>query len=82
MIAEFSEFSFGYAITAELQQRYGVVSAPEFPSLVAEGRPGGGYDVKVRTQGVVIFLQFTLHHSGSALALGMGDCGAGNSGVE
>ncbi len=49
MKPEMSEFSYGFAFTNELITAPGahVVAAPEFPSLQKEGKPGGGYDVKI-----------------------------------
>lgn len=57
-----SEFSYGFAITNELVQAPGmnVSAAPVFPSLIAEGQPGGGWDVRVEQPGVPLFLQFKL----------------------
>ena len=54
-----SEFSYGFAITSELVQAPGAVTAaPVFPSLRAEGQPGGGWDVRLDRPGVPRFLQF------------------------
>lgn len=55
----FSEFSYGFALTHELVNRFGasVVGAPVLPSLISEGT-SGGYDVGVPVQGWTIFLQF------------------------
>ena len=56
-----SEFSYGFAITNELVQAPGAVTAaPVFPSLLAEGQQGGGWDVKLDRPGVPLFLQFKL----------------------
>jgi hypothetical protein len=59
---EFSEFSYGFALTDELIHWHGtpLTAAPVFPSLQKEGQPGGGYDVKL--PGVPLFLQFKLSH--------------------
>lgn len=56
----FSEFSYGFALTDELIHWYGttLTAAPIFPSLQEEGRVGGGYDVKL--PGIPLFLQFKL----------------------
>jgi len=56
--ADFSEFSYGYALTSELVDRYKLrlLGYPLFPSLTEEGKRGGGFDVKL--PGVPIFLQF------------------------
>lgn len=55
MDCEFSEFSFGYAITEALSRR-GLAGSepPEFPSTIEEAKPGGGFDVRLG----VVFLQF------------------------
>jgi hypothetical protein len=56
--ADFSEFSYGYALTSELVDRYKLrqLGYPLFPSLTEEGKTGGGFDVKL--PGVPLFLQF------------------------
>ncbi len=56
-----SEFSYGFAITSELVQDPGAITAaPVFPSLRAEGQKGGGWDVKLDRPSVPLFLQFKL----------------------
>lgn len=62
MNPNFSEFSYGYAVTEELvaSLKASVIAAPIFPSLYAEGKVGGGYDVKIPLNGKPIFLQFKL----------------------
>jgi hypothetical protein len=56
-----SEFSYGFAITSELVQAPGgVTAAPVFPSLLDEGQQGGGWDVRLDRPGVPLFLQFKL----------------------
>jgi len=60
-----SEFSFGYALTECLieffrSQTLSLTAAPLFPSLYDEGRPGGGYDLRLDLPGVILFLQFKL----------------------
>ena len=56
-----SEFSYGFAVTAELLQALGPVTvAPVFPSLRAEGKEGGGWDVRLDWPGFPLFLQFKL----------------------
>lgn len=64
MKPDISEFSYGYALTEELVQRSGLplTAAPLFPSLLAEGREGGGYDVQLPFVGFPLFLQFKLSH--------------------
>jgi hypothetical protein len=59
-----SEFSYGYALTEELANgRIGPLrGAPIFPSLIEEGRIGGGYDVRLPRIGIPLFLQFKLSH--------------------
>jgi hypothetical protein len=61
MEAEFSESSFGFALTYEIisQNPGAIVAAPQFPSLISEGRAGGGYDVRLDL-GSFLFLQFKL----------------------
>ena len=60
----FSEFSYGYALTQELASgKFGsLIAAPIFPSLVREGRSGGGYDIHLPFAGAPLFLQFKLSH--------------------
>ncbi len=54
-----SEFSYGFALTHELVLSLGpLVAAPILPSLIEEGRSGGGYDVKLEAPGIPLFLQF------------------------
>jgi hypothetical protein len=58
----FTEFSYGYALTdnilhAALPSKQ---AAPIFPSLIAEGSAGGGYDVQIPSAPVPIFLQFKI----------------------
>lgn len=62
MKPDFSEFSYGYAVTEEIvsQARATLVGAPQFPSLYQEGQSGGGYDVSIPTAGKPVFLQFKL----------------------
>ncbi len=62
MKPDFSEFSYGYAVTEELVSlhRASIVAAPMFPSLYDEGQPGGGYDVQIPISGRPVFLQFKL----------------------
>ena len=63
MKPEMSEFSYGFAFTSELVSSLGshLLAAPQFPSLQQEGKPGGGYDVKI-DYGLPLFLQFKLSH--------------------
>lgn len=64
MTPDISEFSYGYALTEELVHRSGlkITAAPLFPSLIDEGRAGGGYDVHLPFVGFPLFLQFKLSH--------------------
>jgi hypothetical protein len=57
-----SEFSYGFALTHELVRSKGseVSAAPVFPSLIQEGAAGGGFDLKLITAGLPLFLQFKL----------------------
>lgn len=54
----FSEFSYGFAVTNEFAGLLSLHAAPIFPSLLEEGKAGGGYDVKFDQPGVPLFLQF------------------------
>ena len=58
MNPEISEFSYGFALTAELIATCDLkaAGAPEFETQYAEGQTGGGWDVKLPA--VPIFLQF------------------------
>lgn len=62
MSPDFSEFSYGYAVTEELvaSNKATLAAAPLFPSLYQEGKAGGGYDVKIPLKGTPVFLQFKL----------------------
>ncbi len=59
MEARLTEFSYGYCVTEELANgtASGFKAAPHFPSLFAEGKAGGGFDVRI---GNALFLQFKL----------------------
>lgn len=61
MHSDFSEFSYGYAVTEELvtKNKAKIIAAPRFPSLYEEGKKGG-YDVKIPLAGKPAFLQFKL----------------------
>ena len=60
MRPDFSEFSYGFAVTNELTEflKPSMRVAPIFPSLRQEGAPGGGYDVELDVPGFPLFLQF------------------------
>ena len=60
--AQFSEFSFGYALTDNFLHSGLPCTphAPVFPSLYAEGSTGGGYDVRIPFHPVPLFLQFKI----------------------
>jgi hypothetical protein len=59
--SEFTEFSFGYALTDSLVGALGALSkAPVFPSLIQEGSSGGGYDIELPTIPIPLFLQFKI----------------------
>ena len=62
MKPEISEFSYGFALTNELVGWIALSAAPVFPSLIEEGKTGGGYDVKLDRPGVPLFLQFKRSH--------------------
>lgn len=59
---EFSEFSYGYALTDSLLRTHfpRLRRAPVFPSLIAEGSSGGGYDLKIPAHPIPLFLQFKI----------------------
>lgn len=65
MDAQFTEFSFGFALTMEIVNRlrsaykHFSMFAPEFPSLKDEGS-GKGYDVQIGTLSRPVFIQFKL----------------------
>ena len=54
-----TEFSYGYCVTEEFSNGTGprMKAAPFFPSQYAEGKAGGGFDVRI---GSALFLQFKL----------------------
>jgi len=58
MKPDISEFSYGFALTSELVSRFGLktAGAPTFLTQPAEGKAGGGWDVKL--PGLPVFLQF------------------------
>jgi hypothetical protein len=61
VLGKFSEFSYGFALAHEICNRSGTLkAAPVLPSLVEEGRAGGGYDFRVDRPGLPLFLQFKL----------------------
>lgn len=64
MHPDISEFSYGYALTESLVAAAPVPirAAPVFPSLIEEGKPGGGFDVHLPFAGFPLFLQFKLSH--------------------
>ena len=58
MTPEISEFSYGFALTNEIVGWLPLRAAPVFPSLIEEGKAGGGYDVKLDAPGIPLYLQF------------------------
>ena len=61
MKAEFSEFTYGYSLVHELVDTLSCTAVPIFPSLIEEGKKGGGYDVKLLSRkGKLLYLQFKL----------------------
>lgn len=61
MKPQFSEFSYGFAVTDELTHIFpGVSASPVFPSLYQEGQEGYGYDVMLEFDAVPLFVQFKL----------------------
>jgi hypothetical protein len=60
-VTDFSEFSFGYALTRCVESRMGnVAHVPSFPSQYEEGKAGGGYDVRIASPLAPIFIQFKI----------------------
>jgi len=59
METRLTEFSYGYCVTEEFANGMGpgLKAAPYFPTLYAEGKAGGGFDVRI---GSAVFLQFKL----------------------
>ena len=64
MKPHFSEFTYGFALTNEIVSRIKstIGTAPIFPSLIDEGKEGGGYDVSIEFKGKPVFYQFKLSH--------------------
>lgn len=64
MKADISEFSYGFAVVDELINWHGLhlTAVPIYPSLYEEGQAGVGYDVKLSTPHLPLFLQFKLSH--------------------
>ncbi len=62
MKPDISEFSYAYALVEDLivWQKTSLTAAPIFPSLIKEGRSGGGYDVRLDRPSIPLFLQFRL----------------------
>jgi hypothetical protein len=58
MTPEISEFSYGFALTNEIVAWAPLKIAPIFPSLIEEGKKGGGYDLMLDMPGVPLYLQF------------------------
>ena len=76
MKPHFSEFSYGFALTREICARQwgGLQAAPVFPSLIEEGRLGGGYDVRIEQPGFPLYLQFKLSEYMSRSSAKEWDC--------
>ena len=62
MKTEFSEFTYGFSLVNELAKTLPCTAVPIFPSLLEEGKEGGGYDVKflLSKKGKILNLQFKL----------------------
>jgi hypothetical protein len=61
MKAEFSEFTYGFSLVNELAKAMSLSAVPIFPSLLEEGKKGGGYDAKLKGKsGIILNLQFKL----------------------
>jgi hypothetical protein len=56
---EFSEFTFGFALTENFGRQTSLKAVPVFPSLIEEGTQTGGYDVAIDDgNGLPLLLQF------------------------
>jgi hypothetical protein len=62
--SDISEFSYGFAVVDELINWRGLnlTAVPVYPSLYEEGQAGVGYDVRLDTPHLPLFLQFKLAH--------------------
>ncbi len=61
MKAEFSEFTYGFSLVNELAKALSCTAVPIFPSLLEEGKEGGGYDVRLLyKKGKILNFQFKL----------------------
>ena len=61
MKAEFSEFTYGFSLVNELAKAISLNAVPIFPSLLEEGKKGGGYDANLKGKsGIILNLQFKL----------------------
>ena len=61
MKAQFSEFTYGFALVNELTNVLSCTTVPIFPSLREEGTTGGGYDARMLSKkGSILYLQFKL----------------------
>lgn len=62
MNPEISEFSYGFALTRELVNTFDLeqAGAPEFATQYAEGKAGGGWDLKLPA--LPVYLQFKRSH--------------------
>lgn len=76
--SEFSETTYAVCLMHEMINAWGIANFPVFPSTVAEGQEGGGYDATFdRPAGGVVFVQFKIpmlldhHRSGEAGTLGL-----------
>lgn len=59
--AEFSEFTYGFSLVSEMAKAMSLSAVPIFPSLLEEGKKGGGYDAKLKGKsGIILNLQFKL----------------------
>lgn len=74
MQSDFSEFSFGFALSHEIcVATPGMKAAPVMPSLVSEGR-SGGYDIRIDRPGIPLLLQFKLSELLSHPTAAQWDC--------
>jgi hypothetical protein len=58
MTPEITEFSYGFALTNEIVGWESITAAPLFPSLIEEGKQGGGFDVRLDMPGLPLYIQF------------------------
>lgn len=62
MKSDFNEFTYAYAVTEDAIRHLtaSLTCAPFIPSLYDEGKPGGGFDIKLSTPGYALFYQYKI----------------------